>query len=300
MADNPISDLAKLSEPITRLIEKIAVAAGIVYKPYQIVRVAEAEKKAERLRTESQIETSDLRRRAFYRIQEEEAKRQRNIEEITRQALPQVSENARPEDVEDDWITNFFDKCRLISDSEMQGLWSRILAGEANSPGSYSKRTVNFLSSLGKEEAHLFTKLCIFGCAVQEVKDFTPLIYETEAAIYRKHGIRYSSLCHLESIGLITFGAPYGYSRLHLPKKIPVHYYGELTMLEFPKVSGNTMNIGYLELTRIGRELAGICGSRPDPEFRDYLHKKWEELGYITKEKTEQDEGPLKDPPKPP
>jgi hypothetical protein len=300
MAGNLIINLGDLPKTVAVLIEKIAGAAGVVYEPHQIVRAAKAEKEAERLRTESQIETSDLRRRAFYRIREEEAKRQRNIEEITRQALPQVSENARPEDVEDDWIINFFDKCRLISDSEMQGLWSRILAGEANSPGSYSKRTVNFLSSLGKDEAHLFTKLCIFGCVVQEVKDFTPLIYETEATIYRKHGIHYSSLSHLESIGLITFGAMYGYSRLHLPKKIPVHYYGELTMLEFPKASGNTMNIGYLELTRIGRELAGICGSSPDPAFRDYLHKKWVELGYITKEKTEQDEGPPKDPPKPP
>ena len=296
MADNPIINFGDFSKTATELIKKIASATGVVYEPYQIVRVAKAKKEAERIRTESQIETSDLRRRALYRIREEEVKRQRNIEEITRQALPQVSENARPEDVEDDWITNFFDKCRLISDSEMQGLWSRILAGEANSPGSYSKRTVNFLSSLGKEEAHLFTKLCIFGCVVQE---FTPLIYETDAAIYRKHGIQYSSLSHLESIGLITFGATYGYCRPHLPKKIPVHYYGELTMLEFPKVSGNTMNIGYLELTEIGRELAGICGSRPDPAFRDYLHKKWVELGYITKEKTEQDEGPLKDPPKP-
>ena len=34
--------------------------------------------------------------------------------------------------MEEDWIANFFDKCRIVSDSEMQSLWARVLAGEAN------------------------------------------------------------------------------------------------------------------------------------------------------------------------
>jgi hypothetical protein len=38
---------------------------------------------------------------------------------------------------------------------EMQNLWAQVLAGEANSPGTYSKRTVNFLSSLDKKDAAL-------------------------------------------------------------------------------------------------------------------------------------------------
>jgi hypothetical protein len=49
--------------------------------------------------------------------------------------LPELTEAATPEKLEDDWITNFFDKCRLISDEEMQTLWSKVLAGEANAPG---------------------------------------------------------------------------------------------------------------------------------------------------------------------
>jgi Protein of unknown function (DUF2806) len=50
--------------------------------------------------------------------------------------------------VNDDWITNFFDKCRIVSDEEMQQIWAKVLAVEANKPGTYSKRTVNFLSSV--------------------------------------------------------------------------------------------------------------------------------------------------------
>lgn len=68
------------------------------------------------------------------RLFAEEAKKQANIEAITLKALPDVKPEAKTEGVEDDWIANFFDKCRLISDEQMQSLWARILAGEANSP----------------------------------------------------------------------------------------------------------------------------------------------------------------------
>ncbi len=81
------------------------------------------------------------------------------MEDITAKALPRLDENAKPDSIEDDWIVNFLDKSRIVSDNQMQDLWSRVLAGEANSPGTYSKRTVNFLSDLDKIEADLFTKL---------------------------------------------------------------------------------------------------------------------------------------------
>ena len=39
--------------------------------------------------------------------------------------------------IEDDWIIKFFDKNRLVTDEDVQDLWASILAGEANSAGSY-------------------------------------------------------------------------------------------------------------------------------------------------------------------
>jgi hypothetical protein len=86
----------------------------------------------------------------------EEAQKQRNIEAITQQALPLLNEESDPRNVDNDWIANFFDKSRIVSDNEMQILWARILAGEANAPGQYSKRSVNLLSSFDKRDAQLF------------------------------------------------------------------------------------------------------------------------------------------------
>jgi hypothetical protein len=118
--DSSLINIGELSKPATVLVEKISEAVGGVFKPYQMVRVAKAEAQVERLRVESQIEISDIQRRAFRRFLDEEGKKQKNIEDITGKALPQLEENSKPDEVENDWITNFFDKCRLISDDEMR------------------------------------------------------------------------------------------------------------------------------------------------------------------------------------
>jgi Protein of unknown function (DUF2806) len=110
------------------LIEKIAEAVDGIARPWQIKRVAEAEAEADKIHAVAQIEISELQRRAVTRLFAEEAKKQNNTEAITAKALPELNSDAKPEDVEDDWIANCFDKCRLISDEEMQKLWAKVLS----------------------------------------------------------------------------------------------------------------------------------------------------------------------------
>ena len=146
-------NFGKASKPANTLIKKISNAAGVLFEPRQIRRVAKAKAEAARIEAQSEIEITDLHRRAARRWIEEEAQRQKNMEDIAAKALPQLDENAKPDSIEDDWIVNFFEKSRIVSDNEMQELWSRVLSGEANSPGTYSKRAVNSLSDLDKTEA---------------------------------------------------------------------------------------------------------------------------------------------------
>jgi hypothetical protein len=121
---------------------------------------------AERIHADSQIQITDLHRRAVHRFLEEEAKKQENIEEITQKALPLLEEESAPLNIEDDWVTNFFDKSRSVSDADMQQLWARVLAAKSNSPGKLSRRTVNLLSDLEKSDAELFTTLCGFAWVI--------------------------------------------------------------------------------------------------------------------------------------
>ena len=279
---NSLIDLGDLAKPADTLIKKISNAVGILYEPRHIRKVVEAKANAALTEAKSEIEITDLHKRAAQRWIEEEAQRQKNMENITDKALPQLNENAKPDSVDNDWIVNFFDKCRIVSDDEMQGLWSRVLAGEANAPGTYSKRTVNSLSDLDKTEAALFTKLCGFGLYIGEI---VPFVFDFQAEIYNRYGINFNALSHLESIGLVQFGPIAGFLRQELPKKFAVSYYGKPLLLEMPKDTGNTLELGKVLLTKIGQELAPICGSQPVEGFWEYAKDQWKK--YLPKSETE-------------
>jgi hypothetical protein len=269
---NSIINLGDFSKPATVLIKKISDALGGYFKPYQIKRVAKAEAEAEIIRAQTQIEVTDLQRRALGRFVVEEAKKQENIEKITEKAIPQIENNATPQNIEDDWVTNFFDKCRIISDKEMQSLWAKVLAGEANSPGKFSKRTVNFLSDLDKRDAELFSALCSFGWFIGP---FTPLVFDVNASIYNDKGLNFNTLTHLDSIGLIQLNNLSGFNRRGLPKKLAVSYCGAPLNLTMEKEEGNQLPIGKVLLSKVGMELTSICQAPIVDEFVDYVKGKW-------------------------
>lgn len=289
MTDNPLTKLGDLTKPATILIEKISDAVGGVFKPYQIVRVAKAEAEANRIHAESQIQVTDLHRRAMHRFLEEEAKKQSNIEAITQNALPLLEDKSAPQNVADDWITNFFDKSRIVSDEDMQRLWSRVLAGEANAPGAFAKRTVNLLADLDKGDAELFMRLCGFGWMIGDV---VPLVFDVQGEIYNRNGINFNTLAHLESLGLIQFNNIGGFQRLKLPKTITVFYYGKPTNLTFPADVDNTLQLGQVLLTRAGQQLTPVCGSTAVEGFFDFVYDRWAGQSLVPKRETEQAANP--------
>jgi hypothetical protein len=280
-------NLGDLSKPADTLIKKVSKAVGGVFAPWQIKRIAKAEAEAAIIKAQTGIQITDLHRRAMHRFIEEEAQRQKNIEDITMKALPQLSEEAKPDAIEDDWITNFFDKSRIVSDTEMQDLWSRILAGEANAPGTYSKRTVNFLSDLDKIDAELFSRLCGFGWVIGS---FVPLVFDVQGDIYNRNGVNFGTLTHLESIGLIQFDNLAGFVRHKIPKRFVVHYYERPFYLEMANDADNALELGRTLLTKTGAELAPICGSQPVDGFWEYMQDRWKQ--YLPKEETEQGAAP--------
>lgn len=285
MTENSLVALGDLTKPATVLIEKISNAVGGIFKPHQIVRVAKAEAEAERIRAQSQIQVTDLHRRAMHRFLEEEAKRQSNIEDIAQKALLHLKEDSSPENVEDDWITNFFDKCRILSDDDMQELWSRVLAGEANSPGAFSRRTVNLLSDLDKRDAELFMQLCSFCWMIGED---VPLVYDVQHEVYNRHRINFNTLGHLESLGFVQFDLLAGFRSVKLPKKLRVFYYHKSVELTFPNEGENELDLGHVLLTRAGQELARVCGSKPLDGFFDFVYDRWASRSLVSKRETEE------------
>jgi hypothetical protein len=272
-----IINLSDISKPATVLIEKISDAVGAIFRPYQIKRIATAESEAAKIRVLADIDISEIQRRAFERLIQEEGRKQENIENISLQAIKGLNPGAKPENVEGDWLTHFFEKCRVVSDKEMQSLWAKLLAGEANDPGNFSKRTVEFVSMLEKSDAQLFTTLCKFGWILGNV---TPLVYDVDMDIYKNEGINFINLSHLDDIGLIKFSNIAGYEHRSLPNKIALFYFGKKVEIEFKEENNNKLDIGKVLLTKIGQELAPLCGSTPSETFFQHVISQWKSLGH--------------------
>ena len=272
MAENPLVSLGELSKPVNTLVERASDAVGGLFRPWQTRRVARAEAEAELIHAQNEIQITELHKRAFWRFLEEKASEQLNMESILTKAIPGVDQdNARPEDVEKDWFANFFDKCRIVSDEEMQDRWARILAGEANSPGSFSKRTVNLMADLEKHDADMFVNLCRFVWEINH--EIVPIIVNQGHEIYRQHEFQ---LRRLSELGLVTIGGAFFALELGpLPKNVTASYYGKELHLTLPKDTKNSMNVGQVRFTTAGLELFFVSGSTPYARFYEYVYDKW-------------------------
>lgn len=275
---NSVINFGDLAKPATVLIEKVSNAIGVLYEPRRIRKKAEAEVEAEKIKVLAGIELNEIQQRGIERFVQQEARKQANIEAITAQAASQLDESAKTDNLEEDWIAHFFDKCDKVSDAEMQTLWSSLLAGEAQNPGTYSKRTVDFVATMDKKDAELFTNFCQF---VWMVGSATPLIFDFENEIYTKNGINFASLKHLDAIGLISFESLSGYRRFGLPKKAVFFYYGQPTLVEFENDNNNEVQIGKVLFTKAGLELINICGAKRSQEFYENSVSELSKQGLI-------------------
>ncbi len=200
---NSLSKLGDLTKPATVLIEKISSAIGVLYEPQKIIRNAKATAKASKIAAIANIEITEIEERAFNRLVVEEIRKQKNIEKVISLALEKLNKKAQPEHIDEDWISQFFDNCKNISNEEMQHLWAFILAGEANNPGAFSKRTLNHLKLISKEEAILFSKFCQFVLRTENGKFMHILGEKTNSYLKENAAISVAKVTELEAAGFV-------------------------------------------------------------------------------------------------
>ena len=185
-------------------------------------------------------------------------------------------------DISVDWRANYFDKCRIVHDDEMQTLWAKILAGEANKPGTYSKRTVNFVADMDKREAELFTNLCQYVCEMKNGEN-TELVLLLLSRDDFPYPMLDEDLNHLDSIGLIRLDDFPDEIVLHEP--IEVSYYGKSLHLGLYLQSDKeipdhlkSLCTSHIKLTKIGKELYPIAGGTAIAGLLDYVCREawWE------------------------
>jgi hypothetical protein len=236
---------------------------------------------------ETDVKLELVRRRGLQRLAAEETKKQIRLEAIYGETFQMCLESgvgsATIEQMDDDLIVFHSEKARLVSDKEMQILWARVLASEAEAPGSFSKRTLEMLSVLEKKEAHLFTSLCRF--VVRQNSEPIPaiLIYPDWHILYTDRGLDTETRVHLGVIGLVQVPGVSNNNRLYDSPTVDLEYFGDHRTFQISKTWQQTgkymFPYGYVDLTKVGRELAKIAGAQPVEGFFDFLEAEWAKVG---------------------
>lgn len=266
-------DGAGVAKPLNTLVRRFSDAIAGSFRPRQIRRVAQAEADAAKIREESALEIRAMRERADRRADEENLRHQQNMETIAGKATDHLNDDANPEAVDEDWFASFFDKARLVSDDQIQDVWARILAGEANRSGSFSKRVLSTVADMSREDAELFTKLCGFAIDFGGASDL--LVFDPQADIYRSRGITFDTLFDLDAMGLIRFNSVEGFAKSGFLGSEYVWYFGTPIRLEPTTENRKDLPIGTVLMTAIGRQIHTICGAEPVPEFLEYAKGRW-------------------------
>jgi hypothetical protein len=274
-----ITNLTGFEKPASVLIEKISDAIGGLALPWQMRRVAKADAEVTLIKAEKQFKLTEVQQRGMERLVFDAATQQQNIEAIAYKAIELLSDTAKPEQLEQDWLRAFFDKSKNVSDTEMQDLWAKLLAQETNANKSVSKRTINLVEDFDKSDAFLFEVLCkTLVCLPTEIlfKDGfysvnkcepAPIIMSNgENSFFNEMGLTYSKLCHLESIGLIVF-TKFGYISKPVNEEPSAWIYHDKGIYFEPHVNDKNLYFGAITLTKAGEELAKIAAKKQQSGF---------------------------------
>lgn len=174
-------------------------------------------------------------------------------------------------------------------EDDARELWGRILAGELNKPGSFSKRTLSILSDMEKREAESFMKLCSYSTGLVAKSDgkhviagnLIPILSKDESgASFNGGKISLSELSMLDSLGLIDKSL---ININKIPKGMTFSYLANnaLVIVRNDEAEQKIIFEGAV-FRSAGLELSQICDIGCAPDLADILSSVFEKHGLET------------------
>ena len=198
-------------------------------------------------------------------------KRLANIKSVVNYAADELGDKeVANHEPDPDWTARFFDCVQDVSSEGVQKIWAKILAGEVESPGRTSHRTLSILRDMSQSDARKFSDLMrfrisnfILGTFAEQVTDGA---LDTSFLTIVDTGLAYSSMVAYSSITLSHDGI---YDK---------EYHDHVLRIEGPPGTEiNPMDLTVTVLTPSGEELARFCEDKPNVEylscFARYLEK---------------------------
>ena len=288
--------IKELVSPVNKLIEITAKAIGKIYEPIQIKKIAKAQAEAINIYADVVRKNQDilgelkfdgtgvnveLTQRAFDRTVYQETLKQANIEAVLGKTYEELknAEDCSSEPVNDDWTLRFFKKIEEVSDSDMQLLWAKILAGEIKKPKSFSLRTLEVVSNLNSDDAKLFLKII-------------PIIIELKGRAYifrqekflESYAVKLEDILRLEDSGLIKSNELNSSLEVDInSKQILCFDNDKILLVENHTAQKKEYNMGIFFITRAGVELYNILkGRRELSVWEDIIKEMKEKNSFLT------------------
>lgn len=278
----PDFSLEKLAEPITKLIETIGTAVGIWYEPTRIKRKAKADAEAIKILARAKVEAlaiQDSSLKDYYLGLEEEKllldfQKKHNRDSVLIMAVDQLEgKTVNEEKVDKDWVAQFISHVEKVSNEEMQLLWSKLLAGEVQKPGSFSKRAMTTLASMSTEEAKAFYEIAVYSFKNQSGEVVYPSRHTKFFPNWRKTNPSRNSVEILQTLNLLNDTV--GKSRGILFKDeedlgvIWISYFDYKIKITWEENDFKYLSINGLVFTHVGKELVQLVV--PNQDMKDYL-----------------------------
>lgn len=207
-----------------------------------------------------------------------------NQNDIVQMATYYLEDSATPGKIDNEWISLFMDKCKNINNEDIKIIWAQILARECNENGTITKRFLNVLSMLDKEDADSFNRLIQFQIRTGE--DYINgkpiiLIYgHMLAPYYERNGLCNEDIFALESAGLIRCDDLHGVNYPNNGKKECIFsYFDTLIKLHSDE---DKIPMGNISLTKEGHVLAKIIKIDKIDSFPNHIREYYEDYSMST------------------
>ena len=282
-----------MSETWKELLEKVVSVTGIFYPITSTVK-AIADSKISKIMLEQEYDEKYKREILDNAVMDDYTKavlisnlskstiKFANQAKILNVSLDKVSDTAKPENIDNDWLLSFMHEAAYISNEQMQYVWGCILAEACDNPDFCSKTLLNTLSLMNRKQAEWFNGICKFRLVNMDISpqnndviSVYPVIFFSKGAEgYGTQGLTNRGILELQHLGLIDVDS----------KKEFVVYRDHLRLRDSKNsvevIGKGKVEIGNIVFTYDGFLLQKIIEDYYDNQIMDYNIRIWCGKGY--------------------
>ncbi len=229
--------------------------------------------------TEKEMVKWEAEKPWFQKAQEQKFIREySNLGSVLVKTQPQLISDSNKIEDGNDLFYGLLEHAKDISNSEMQDLLSKIIAGEYNNPETYSMSTLHVLKSVDSKILKNFIN--VLSIAMVNIGIFKDSF--SDGKDIQKLGISYTEFLELQNIGLISANE----SKITTQGVVVDLYSGK--KVYFTPKSETDKNIvlpDFYFLTSAGNEIAQHLKVSENTNFHDWLKTKYENRNFTVEVK---------------